>query len=156
MVGTLAEYQAQSVETLHPDWICYITDDVSGGISVYTKAQADSIFVAKGHEVIEFQAPTAGNNYTWYRKYADGWVEQGGVFTGLTNGSNSWLNKQVTLLITMADTNYAVLSSDCGIGSGSYIHGTKIDNRTTTSFYYGYYNGASDTTVSWQVSGMAA
>jgi hypothetical protein len=34
--------------------------------------------VAKGHEVIEFQAPTADNNYTWYRKYADGWVEQGG------------------------------------------------------------------------------
>ena len=31
-----------------------------------------------GHEVIEFQAPTAGNNYKWYRKYADGWVEQGG------------------------------------------------------------------------------
>lgn len=28
--------------------------------------------------VIETQAPTAENNYTWYRKYKSGWVEQGG------------------------------------------------------------------------------
>lgn len=30
-VGTLAEYQAQNIETLHPDWICYIIDDISSG-----------------------------------------------------------------------------------------------------------------------------
>ena len=41
-VGTLAEYNSQSVATNHPDWICYITDDVSGGTSVYTKAETDS------------------------------------------------------------------------------------------------------------------
>lgn len=34
-VGTLAEYNAQNIETLHPDWLCYITDDVSGGGSVF-------------------------------------------------------------------------------------------------------------------------
>lgn len=31
--------------------------------------------------VVESQAPTAGNNYTWYRKYKSGWVEQGGKAT---------------------------------------------------------------------------
>lgn len=41
-IGTLAEYNSQNVETLHPEWVCYITDDVSGGISVYTKAEVDS------------------------------------------------------------------------------------------------------------------
>lgn len=46
-VGTLAEYQAQNIETLHPDWICYITDDVSGGDSVYTKAQVDALLAAQ-------------------------------------------------------------------------------------------------------------
>lgn len=30
--------------------------------------------------VIESQEPTAENNYTWYRKYKSGWVEQGGVY----------------------------------------------------------------------------
>jgi hypothetical protein len=29
--------------------------------------------------VVDFQAPTSANNYTWYRKYKSGWVEQGGL-----------------------------------------------------------------------------
>lgn len=32
--------------------------------------------------VIESQFPTAENNYTWFRKYKSGWVEQGGYYTG--------------------------------------------------------------------------
>lgn len=54
------------------------------------------------HAVIEFQAPTSSNNYTWYRKYADGWVEQGGI---TTSGS---VLQSVVLPITMADTNYTI------------------------------------------------
>ena len=50
-VGTLAEYQAQNIETLHPDWLCCITDDVSGGDSVYTKAQVDEKFQEKATAV---------------------------------------------------------------------------------------------------------
>lgn len=34
---------------------------------------------AKADAVIDYQAPTAENDYTWYRKYASGWVEQGGI-----------------------------------------------------------------------------
>ena len=72
-VGTLAEYQAQNIETNHPDWVCYITDDFSAqAYDAYSKGQSDNLFVTKGHQVIEFQEPTAANNYTWYRKYADG------------------------------------------------------------------------------------
>ena len=46
-IGTLAEYNSQSVATNHPEWICYITDDVSGGMSVYTKAETDATFQEK-------------------------------------------------------------------------------------------------------------
>lgn len=49
-VGTLAEYQAQNIETLHPDWICYITDDIDGGDSVYTKAQVDALLAAQAEK----------------------------------------------------------------------------------------------------------
>ena len=28
-VGTLAEYNAQNIATTHPDWLCFITDDVN-------------------------------------------------------------------------------------------------------------------------------
>ena len=53
--------------------------------------------VDKGHQVIAFQAPTSANGYVWYRKYADGWVEQGGWVNSNTVAS-------VILPITMADT----------------------------------------------------
>jgi hypothetical protein len=42
-VGTLAEYEAQSIATSHPTWICYITDDITGGTSVYTKNEMDAL-----------------------------------------------------------------------------------------------------------------
>ena len=42
-IGTLAEYNAQTVATSHPDWICYITDDVTGGTSVYTKSEVNTL-----------------------------------------------------------------------------------------------------------------
>ena len=45
-VGTLSEYNTQQIETLHPEWICYITDDISGGESVYTKEEVDEGFLA--------------------------------------------------------------------------------------------------------------
>ena len=41
---------------------------------------------AKADAVVDYQEPTAGNNYTWYRKYKSGWVEQGGT---INTGSDS-------------------------------------------------------------------
>lgn len=46
-VGSYQEYQDQDIETNHPEWICYITDDLQGGISVYTKQQVDDAVVHK-------------------------------------------------------------------------------------------------------------
>ncbi len=48
-----------------------------GGVAL---ARADSVTDMSGAEyVVAFQAPTAANGYTWYRKYKSGWVEQGGI-----------------------------------------------------------------------------
>ena len=46
-VGTLEEYNAQNIATTHPGWICYITDDISGGTSVYTKSETEELFTEK-------------------------------------------------------------------------------------------------------------
>ena len=46
-VGTLAEYESQNVATTHPDWVCYITDDVEGGETVYTKTEQDVMLAEK-------------------------------------------------------------------------------------------------------------
>ena len=53
--------------------------------------------------VVESQMPTAENNYTWYRKYKSGWVEQGGRFL-LSTGNYDI----ITLSLEMANTNYNV------------------------------------------------
>lgn len=94
------------------------------------------------HRVIEFQPPTSANNYTWYRKYADGWVEQGGIYNA----------SALTYLITMADTNYIMFLQPMNT-SGFYAMScenfttTGAEIRTAASQWHNY---------SWQVSGMAA
>lgn len=151
-VGTLAQYTSQNIASTHPDWVCYITDD---------EAPA-------GHNVIAFQEPTAQNNYAWYRKYADGWVEQGGRTANFTNTtSSSGDGKSVTLPIEMADTHYSVdvsRGSDTTLGNGSVSGWANrhlcVVGQTTTGFTLDEYTTATANGTSviglWKVSGMAA
>ena len=163
-VGTLAEYNAQNIETLHPDWLCYITDDVSGGGSVYTKTQVDSLLTSKvstGHEVIAFQAPTAQNNYTWYRKYADGWVEQGGMNS---YGTGTTSNTVIPLLVPMASTLYDTITSAYEGAAGSLCpviaKPMATSTSTTLEVLCCYSDGGTlhawGGRFTWRVSGMAA
>lgn len=112
--------------------------------------------VTKGHEVIEFQAPTADNNYTWYRKYADGWVEQGGQYVGIVGVSTG---VSITLPVTMTDANYTL--NITGEQNSSNWAGAVIQNgtRTTTGFQAYVWGGGSGDQIRglcWVVQGMAA
>lgn len=74
---------------------------------------------------------TSGSS--WYKKYSNGWVEQGGTFTSL-------YNQAVTLIVPMKDTNYTILTSKTNFGSAVII----VDTVTTTSFnVYGRGQGGS-------------
>ncbi len=64
------------------------------------KSQADIDYV------VEWQEPTAENNYTWYRLYKSGWVEQGGIIT-CTSSTNSQV---VNLPKSMINTNYTAIA----------------------------------------------
>lgn len=151
-VGTLAEYTSQAVATNHPDWVCCITDDCEAtSYQAYTQSQCNNLFVQKGHQVIAFQESTAANNYTWYRKYADGWVEQGGR-TSLNSGISS-SNKQITFPIEMANSNYyANVSQDANAGAQLVMHGW----QHTTYMTIGTNSVTSTGYVEWEVKGMAA
>lgn len=105
--------------------------------------------------VVESQLPSAQNNYTWYRKYKSGWVEQGGEFTPIINGSNSWNNYTVILPVQMSDAHYCVIAGDTGIAS-SGTAGTIIEDCTTTSFKWCYFNASSTARCYWRVSGVRA
>lgn len=102
--------------------------------------------------IVAFQKPTAENGYTWYRKYASGWVEQGGQFGGDGAGS---ITK--TLPIEMADINYEVIVS-ANVSDGTFF-GTAYKNSTTqiTIWTTNYLGGMNRQAGShWRVSGMAA
>jgi len=112
--------------------------------------------------VVAFQIPTAENNYTWYRKYASGWVEQGGRQSA---GSNAWTT--VNLPVTMANKYYQIImqanipDSNDPLYSSERISTPNYPDdagRTTTSFKFITHSVSAASTVatSWEVKGMAA
>ena len=119
------------------------------------KSQADIDYV------VESQLPTAENNYTWYRLYKSGWIEQGGFKQETTTSGNAF-DQTITLPKTMKDTNYTVLASAYRADNfvsynGMYTGPTTYCTTTTVRFQlYGlntsqYING-----VKWEVKGMSA
>lgn len=98
--------------------------------------------------VIDYQIPTAENNYTWYRLYKSGWVEQGACPTGISG--NFTANTTKYFPIKMADTNYTLSGVGVLISNYGQQLGTKYVDRFTTR------SDANTTgTNSWVVFGMA-
>lgn len=98
--------------------------------------------------VIAAQLPTAENNYTWYRKYKSGWVEQGGIVNDRQGA--------VTLPLEMANTSYTIQIL------GTFTTGTLPSTAeinpyaksiTTTGMFI--YTNHADKLI-WTVSGIAA
>lgn len=99
--------------------------------------------------VVETQLPTSSNNYTWYRKYRSGWVEQGGRLAG---GSGSYTGT-VNLPKEMADIYYSISMMPL-TGSGA-VYVSVQGTITTASFNY----SASDSPNNgfcWEVKGKGA
>ena len=114
----------------------------------------------KAHVVVEFQAPTSANGYTWYRKYADGWVEQGGITNDISVAGNSGTNIDITLPIIMVDTNYNILTTRKDGGSGYAQTEENTVAMSTSVIRIVLWNNVSSAADAgkfwWQVSGMAA
>lgn len=102
--------------------------------------------ITPGHYIIKTQKPTAENNYTWYKLYADGWVEQGGKTSTST----------VPFPIIMADTNYTFVRTNGAGRAGTTANElyTSTTNRTTNSI--GLSLESAITPVSWEISGMSS
>lgn len=117
------------------------------------KLDSDLANLPSGYDfVVDWQAPTAANNYTWYRKYKSGWVEQGGAVVGLTD----WANKTIDLPVPMKDRGYSYTQSpimyNAG-GSGAWEVGVTAKTETQVSSRFYSNNGYLPT---WEVKGMAA
>lgn len=110
-----------------------------------------------GHQVIAFQAPTAENNYTWYRRYADGWVEQGGTASFGSFASSSAV-KTVALPVSMVDANYTAIVSGRNIMNDGSVNIMSANcTATEVAFVFKSYNNTSVAgNVNWYVAGIAA
>lgn len=104
--------------------------------------------------VVEYQHPTADNNYTWFRRYKSGWVEQGGI-----SGA-----QVITLPVPMADTHYGItMTGICGAANNDVVvHGYR--DVTTTNFVSqgnllnnkGNAIASNNSSKTWVVHGMSA
>ena len=105
--------------------------------------------------VVDCQVPSAENNYTWYRKYHSGWIEQGGINEG---------TGAVKLPVAMADTNYTITAIPKAFGSyenvGSLTINLLVGSKTATSFSLQVrWNGGGVSTqqskYDWMIHGMS-
>lgn len=121
---------------------------------------AEQLNDLNAHKVVAFQAPTSENNYTWYRKYADGWVEQGGhdTTTRTTSAAQS-AQTIITFPVTFADTSYTFNATVNGTYCG--IQETAGYTRTTTTLKVDILANYPNNTYTskgfdWSACGMAA
>lgn len=104
--------------------------------------------------VVERQEPTAANNYTWYRKYRSGWVEQGQRTTTVAGNTQT-----VNLPVEMSDTNYDLQITPHYMNAGSAATVNVVTITTTSFTVWGNQSGAAGyqaVPFSYTVCGMAA
>lgn len=102
--------------------------------------------------VVDFQRPTSTNNYTWYRKYKSGWVEQGGKTTA--GGTTT----AVTLAVEMSDTEYLPQVTQINSSTSGWNDNVMVVHGSQTTTGFDVYTGSSATNNSfvWEVKGVAA
>lgn len=126
---------------------------ISEALNNKTDRNMRNVDTSVSDAVIAWQVPTAENGYTWYRKYASGWVEQGGYKEINSGGSAT-----ISLPITMVDTNYSAQMTPAENASGSSpriaIIKSNLTTTTITLNWYSYNNGQAK--AYWQVSGIAS
>ena len=125
-------------------------------VATCNQVLADVSALNQGDYVIETQIPTPENNYTWYRLYKSGWVEQGGYvsYTG------SWIEghiDSVVLPIEFANTDYRIMIGRTLPADGDILTSYDI-NKTTTGFGISSYAVNQSTAVAsnWFAVGMSA
>ena len=108
--------------------------------------------------VVAFQAPTAANGYTWYRKYKSGWVEQGGI-GNVTVSESAYM---AVFPIKMRDANYTLCATSKSpmATSGETDHGCHYIEKTSTMCRLVSMSGMNGNwitkEVNWHICGFCA
>lgn len=125
---------------------------IGGTISDGTVVWTYAAFADRNHSVVDSYYDSATGD--WWRQYADGWIEQGGLIAGTFTNP-----KAITFNKPMADTNFAcILSTSTTETSGRTWATETSGSRTTTGINirrYEYSGGASNSDIlTWVVIGQ--
>ena len=111
--------------------------------------------------LVAVQRPTASNNYTWFRKYSDGWVEQGGrvgsnVTQNTVNMPIEMTDEYYTLVVTSRQSGYQNAADGVNRNTVMNWSATVYMTRTTS---FGVRESGTESAYSgfaWYVAGYAA
>lgn len=84
----------------------YVGNYVENATTVDVGKLTEIVSELNSHRMVAFQAPTSATGYKWYRKYADGWVEQGVINVEIATAIYTF-----NFPILMANTSYTVMTS---------------------------------------------
>ncbi len=100
----------------------FVVDIESGNVDFKSNVSVN------GNSFVNIETYTDENG-NWYRRYSDGWIEQGGKLPN-TSGANILFN----FLIPFKDTNYFIVKN-CGSNSGDNpaYRSVSCYNKTTTT-----------------------
>lgn len=123
--------------------------------NITAQVAANTSAIAGADYVVESQLPTAQNNYTWYRKYKSGWIEQGGKTTQTASSS---VDATIILPVEMQDTEYTITFSVCSsVANDGAESSVLAQTATTISLHADSMTSTSGTKgFMWEICGMAA
>lgn len=114
-----------------------------------TKMTSGSKITGQNDTVVEYQIEANGTR--WYRKWASGWIEQGGITT-----INEVSSVTVSLLTPMTTTTYTASVTNASGKTASDAEGVIcVGTKTTTTvqFTCGYINPNSGP-INWRIEGI--
>jgi len=108
--------------------------------------------------VIESQTPTSDNNYTWYRLYKSGWVEQGGFGVSVNSSTSSTVvTSTINLLKQFSSTNYGVQIQGLQATTANSSSRLYVSTKNTSSFVVTIQNSIlSGGKIDWEAKGVVA
>ena len=103
-----------------------------------------------GYKIPTLIASSISGNQ-WYRKYSDGWVEQGGFNISINENATV----AITLPVTMKNTNYSALAQNNTLSTATDAeNGVGIQRTSTTQItLFTHYINPNTISVSWCVYG---
>lgn len=128
--------------------ICYGTfqTDANKRITNFrTKKPFVAVDANEADYVIQYQIPNASNNYTWFRLYKSGWIEQGGL---PTTSSTIVFPKEMLDVYYWSDVHVIANTSN------GMTFSTRGYNMSTTGFSYNNATMSIDA-IRWEVKGFA-